>query len=433
MRSRAEAYGYGLIMLFISPMISLYYTLRSSDKTYTKWMLTFFSTIYASTFNRTTVGDGVRHWSRVYEYYVDLPFQQFVRDIWNILLFNSSPETQEDIYIHVLSYFVGEVLSLPGLFFVFVGFIYGYFFSSSMVRVFDTFPSIRKHFPFFIIAVFFIVILNLNSMNTVRTWTGFWVLFYGVISYYQTGNKRYLLYLFLPPFIHIGFFVMAIPVWLVVFLPIPKIPLVILFAISFSTTLIGPERSLSQLEKSEVGQEKVQAYYTEETKSTLEKYQEVNESSRWYRSYKRAGIASMAVVLISIVFIWNNTYFSDMKRIEAKLFSIGLLSKILSNSTWYLFALNNRSEAISNLFILAAVLLWWQRKYFEKKSITWPAGSQFVLYLATIFILPHFIYTLSNTIEYLSMYIFVLPEMAWLGEDVKITVRQVLGKVLGID
>jgi hypothetical protein len=117
-----------------------------------------------------------------------------------------------------------------------------------------------------------------------------------------------------------------------------------------------------------------------------------------------------------------------MTGLEAKLFSIGLLTKAFSNSTWFIFALSNRSGIISELMILAAILLYWQRnKRISTTILTKPlwVGS-------LLLIVPSFFYYASNTIEYLSAYIFAFPFISWIGESVKFTVRELIGAIIGI-
>lgn len=411
--------------MLITPILTLVQVLRSRDRFYVRWMLTIFATIYGSTFNITGIGDGTRHWERVYDYYVDLSFLQFISNTGDILLLRSNVDLKGDLYIHVISYFTGGFLGQPGLFFVFVGFIYGYFFAGSMVKVFDVFPSFKKHFPFFILSIYFIAILNLQSMNTVRTWTGFWILFYAVISYYKSKKLKYLFLLFVPPLIHVGFFVMVLPAWLIVFIGLKKQFAIAIYALSFITSIITPQVVINQLSQLKIGQEKVESY------SVIDK-EVVNPfaSGRWYLQYKKSGTLEWLVVAIAIIFILNGSYLKDMNLLENKLFSIGLLSKALSNISWFLYALSNRTDVIASLFILAAIIIYWQRKYLQGGSIKMGLFSRITLNTCALLISPVFFYYLSNFIEYLSIYVFVLPAIAWVDESVRITVREVLGYFL---
>lgn len=427
--------AYSSLLMLISPILALIEALKSKDRKYVRWMLTIFSTIYASTFSIEGIGDGTRHWQRVYDYYVGLSFPQFWSDLGDIVFFRTNDYVNEDVYIHVLSYFTGSLLGLPQLFFVFVGFIYGYFFAGSMVKVFRYFPSPRRHFPYFIIALYFIAILNLQSMNTVRTWTGFWVLFYAVIQFHETKRLKYFFLIFTAPLFHLGYFVMALPIWAVVFLPLKRYWIMIAYLASFSFSFITPEFVTSRLQVLEVGQEKVQSYYVEEqatVEGRIEQYS-VGGNIRWYRVYRKSGLMAWATVLIALVFLINGDYLKRMNSLESLLFSAGLTSKVLSNTTWFLYAVSNRSGVIADLFILAAIIIYWQRYYKAGKPLRLHPLLQPILYLSVLIILPGFFYYLSNTLEYLSAYILFLPELAWASEEVRITIRGLLGIILGID
>lgn len=422
---------YGSLLMLITPLLTLFQVLQSNDRYYIKWMLIVFATIYASTFDIEGIGDGSRHWQNVYDYYIGLSFPQFWSDLSDIVLFRTNADVNEDVYIHLLSYFTGSVLGLPGLFFTFVGFIYGYFFAGSMTKIFRHFPSWRRHFPFFIISIYFIAIFNLQSLNLVRYSTGFWVLFYATLQYHDTRRIKYLLLLFTAPLFHVGYFALALPVWVVMFLPIRRYWIMVFYFASFSFSIVTPQFAVSQLEKLEVGQEKVRGYYVEE-KASIEDRIEREAESRWYRVYKRSGIMQLAVVGIAVVFLLNGDYLNRMNSLESLLFSAGLASKVLSNSTWFLFALSNRSGEIADLFILAAIVIYWQRHYAAGRALKMQPFLQLVLYAAVLFILPVFVYYLSNTIEYLSAYILFLPEIAWFNEELRITIRGLIGELLGI-
>ena len=418
-----------IFLMLISPVFTLVSALKSGDRRYIKWIIVLFTVMYASTWDIEGIGDGTRHWQNVYNYYVGLSFSQFFQDVADILLFKTNHNINEDLYIHVISYFVGGVLSLPALFFVAVAFVYGYFFAGSMVKVFDVFPTYRRSILFMGIAILFIMLLNIKSMNTVRTWTGFWILFYACISYYKEGNVKYLWFMFVPPLFHIGFFVMAIPAWLVAFVNNRKLLFSMMFFISFGTVIINPGQAVNQLSRLEVGEEKVEGYYQEEertTEETLEAY----SKNRWYMQYEKIGIINWTVAVIASLFIITGRYFRDMDNLEASLFSIGILTKALSNSTWFLFAVANRSDTIAMLFILAAVLLYWQRKYLDDGKVNFNMTEKIVMYGAFLTFIPYYIFLLANTLEYFSILMFAFPFLGWISEDMKITVREFIGFII---
>jgi len=412
--------------MLISPFYMLVAALKSGDRRYIWWIIVLFTIIYAATWDIGGIGDGTAHWQNVYDYYVGLSFSQFLQDMGDILLFKTNEDINEDLYIHLISYLVGGVLELPGLFFVVVAFVYGYFFAGSMVKVFDVFPTYSRSILFLGIALIFIMKLNIQAMNTVRTWTGFWILFYACISYYKDGGSKYLWLMFVPPLVHIGFFIMAVPAWLVAFTGNRKLIFPILFFISFGTTIINPGQTVNQLNQFEVGEDKVQGYYQEE-ESTVDDTLEQTKENRWYVQYDKIGVVSWSVAVMAGLFIVTGRYFRDMDQLEASMFSIGIVTKALSNSTWFLFAVSNRSDTIALLFILGAILLYWQRKFLDEGGVNFSVPEKTVMYGVFLTFIPYYIFILANTIQYSSVLMFAFPFFAWISEDMRITIREFIG------
>lgn len=426
--------AYNILFAFISPLFALINAIRSGDKKIIKWSIIIFCTLFASTFTLTSfLGDGIRHWNRVYNYYTGISFNQFINDLVDILFFVANPNTNDDVYIHVLSYIVGGVLGFPGLFFIAVGFIYGYFFAGSLVKMFDTFPSYRKHYGMFVIAVYFLLILNFQSMNTVRTWTGFWILFYGVISYYQTGNKNYLYLVFLPPLFHIGYFIMTLPVWFYLYFNINKRLVLMIFVLSFGFNFISPQFAIEQLSQFEVGAEKVFSYEVEEEEGILESVNKrLNWNQRWYVTYRQADIAPIGVYGIAILYVLSGAYYRRMNKLEQSLFSMGLLMKSLSNTTWFLYALSRRSDTIAVLFLLSSIYIYWQRNIIQNSNHKEKYYVRIGTNIFSLIFIPVFIFYISNIMEYTSFFAFFAPFMVWINEDLRYSIREVLGMPFGI-
>lgn len=416
---------YGIIMMLISPVLTLGIAFRSSDRRFKLWMLILFTTIFGSII---VIGnsDGYRHWLNVYNHYVGLSFSQFLSEAGDILLFRPNHEVNEDLYIHVISYLTGSVLSLPGLFYVVVAFVYGYFFSCSMFRLFTVFPKFNKNKLFFAFAIVFILLLSIVKMNTVRTWTGAWILFYACISYYQTGQKKYLMLMFVPPFIHFAFFVIAIPAWIVAFAGNRKMIYVIIFIASFATTLISPNLAMKQLRITEVGENKVYDYKIEQ-QSTIEGTLKEFGSLTFYAQYIKANIHTLAIAAVAFMFIFFGIYFRSMTNLECSLFSIGILTYALSNTTWYISALSNRSVVVAALFILASLLLYWQRHYVYNFNWSFPKSQRLLLTVVLITLGPYFIYKLIDITYYTNIFMVVFPFLPWFFDGLRISIREILG------
>ena len=136
MSSLQQNIKYHFILFFISPVLGLIYGLRSKSLVYMRWCIFGFVVFYGSLFEMSIFGeaDGSRHWDNVYNHYQYLDFSVFWIELLGIMKFEHVPQVDDDPYIHILSYFVGTILNAPGLFFVFVAVVYGYFYSGVMVK-----------------------------------------------------------------------------------------------------------------------------------------------------------------------------------------------------------------------------------------------------------------------------------------------------------
>lgn len=402
------------VLLFISPALTLLAGLWRSPLTVQakKWLLIAFITLYGSTVSLIENSDGTRHWERVYEHYSGLAFEQFIVESIEILLFINNTNTNDDLYIHVISYFTGTIVGFPQLFFVFVAFVYAYFFSSSLFRLFKIDKEQKIHWLFYLFALIFVMWKNVEGINTVRTWTGMWVLFYGCLSYYETKKWKYLLLIIAPVHIHIGYFVMAIPAIFVTLFGIhPKIYLIIFF-LSLGATQINQDLALAQLATTEVGAAKASTYQIDEKLSTddiMERY----GSNAWYVKASRLGIHHTgSLVTLVLLSIFTGYLKSKNKQINTTAFyllSIGILTKALSNFFWFILALGSRSNTVSGLFILASCLL-----FIKDQEILKNKRSLFLFALNILLFIPYAVNSFSGLLDMASFYLVLFVFVPWL-------------------
>lgn len=422
---------YSVLLMFIFPMLSLAHALKGKfGPKYKRYLLIVFITIYGSIITISEGNDGYRHWQNVYLYYLDMPFTKFLAQIGDILLFKFNPEVKGDLYIHVLSYFTGTLLQLPGLFFVFVSFVYAYFFAGSMVKLFYlTREKVGFSWLFYGFALVFILWKNIEGINTVRTWTGLWILFYACLSYYQTKKWKYILLMFVPPLVHIGFFVMAIPAWIVLVFGVRRKAYIVVFAFSFVATVFSPQTVNQELQETEVGANKVQAYSVEQ-EATSEEISEAYSSSTWYKRFYKLGFQTWAVNLLAFAFIIFLVYRNVMTPLESSLFSIGLLSIALSNSAWFLYALASRSSLVAGLFILATVVLLWRRGCFTPAYFNNKRYLKAAMVISLWLLVPFIFYKLADMIYYININMVAFPFIPWFTDKLDMSIREFISFVL---
>ena len=396
---------------------------KSSSQRERHWLLTFFITIYGATiaiaYDPLGVGpDGVGHLLQVYTHYVGLSFQQFVSELWMILTFRPSPDTDDDVYIHTISYLTGGVLGEPRFFFPIVAFVYGYFFSGAMLEIFRHVGEKKHSYVFIFFALLFFLVKNIEGVNTVRTWTGLWILVYACLKYYSTREIKYVFLMFVPPLVHVGWFIMAIPAWAVLVLGNKKTLYAVLFVVSSSTTFVNPGTVTEVLSATELGKSKVNAYYVEEVRVRTA------DNQRIYRWLQRFGLQKWALNALVFTLLLTGVYFISMNRFQATMFSIGLLTVTLSNVSWYLFAISTRSWIAGAIFILAAYLMVMQDPKTRPKVPVSNPIYKVGVHASLLLFVPYLIYNLSALLDFPSVYLVGLPFLALANPDGNMSMKE---------
>lgn len=414
------------ILMLITPLVGLIMSVRRHESnSLKKWALTFFSGLYASTLPIEGIGDGTIHWKNVFVHYKDLTFSQFWSEFYDIVTFTTNYEVNEDLYIHILSYFIGGVLATPHLFFVIVGLVYGYFFSSSILKLFSYLPRLKANGDVLLLALYFICMLNIQSMVTVRTWTGFWVMFYGTLQYLSSKRLKYLVMILCAPFFHVGYFIMSVPVCAGIFLQWNKRLVVLIFVASFFVEVIPTTKFLNSLQQVDVGKEKVEAYHVDNTKDYSE-YQR-----NWYWKYRKSKIVPYAIVIICLLYVANGDYFRRMNSMESTLFTAGLLTKAFSNSSWFLFAVSNRSNTIAEHLLLAGILIYRGRLSKNSQNFHVKSWLRLPQMLSLVAVCPVFFYYFAEAMQYTSVYMVSSPLIVWLVPDSHQSIRDFLLSIYG--
>ena len=430
--------GFILLTSITFPALLLWQAWKTSSFTYKHWLATAFVTVYGSTiaiaYDPLGVGaDGVRHLLHVYVHYVGLVFPQFLQELGQIIALQENASPSRDVYKHVLSYIAGGVLGVPELFFPMVAFIYGYFFTGSLLIVFRNFGATRLTYVFVGFAVLFFLAKNIEGVNTVRTWTGMWILVYACLKYYETRRLGYALLMFVPPFIHFGYFMMAIPAWLV--LAVGNWPRVfaVLFILSSFTTFLNPGTVAEIVSTTELGERATHSYFREEMRSREEILQRSAErGQRIWRTLNQFGLHKWALNILVFSLLIANVYSTVMNRYQKTIFSIGLLTITFSNATWYLYALSNRSWLIGAVFILAAYLIARQDPLTSRRLPNALPIYKYGINIALVLFFPWFLFQLSVLFDFPSVFLLALPFMVLLSPEINMSMKEGLRWLLGI-
>jgi hypothetical protein len=111
----------------------------------------------------------------------------------------------QDIYQPLISFFVSRFTDQHWLLFASFGVLFGYVYSRNIWFLIDRIPGrLTPLLVFLLFAYAFYVNIG-AGLNGVRMWTALHVFVFGFLYYHATGDRRFLLVLFLTPLIHFSF------------------------------------------------------------------------------------------------------------------------------------------------------------------------------------------------------------------------------------
>ena len=221
-----------LKLFFISPFAAFCCGVNIINKPEVKLVLILFIGFFGATMIFPDGTDGFRHSLNIENHYYGLSIGDFFNELFLLFQFIPSPGTNDDPYLHILSYFAGFFNSSKVLYLL-AGLVYGYFYINSLYYVRSL---IKNKFNFCITLLFLslIFIKGFEGINSIRNWTGQWCLFYVVVKYIVTKDKKTLFLLLLPPFIHFGYLFISIPVIISIFYSKYRKVFLIIYFVSFA-------------------------------------------------------------------------------------------------------------------------------------------------------------------------------------------------------
>jgi len=439
--ARLDKWGLALVALVSSvfPLVLVYAAWRTESFKQRHWLLTLFVGWYAVSlpisYDPSGMGtDGVRHLLAVYVHYLDMTFDQFLSDLWDIALFKGA-DSSNDMFRHFVGYLTGGVLGMPELFFPVVGLVYGYFFVGSMLIIFKRFNAEKWPWVILFLALCFFLTRNIESLQAVRNPTAGWMLIYGVLMFQQTKKPRYVFLMACTPLIHFSFLLLALPALLYLLIGNRRIVYATLFSLSVPLSFVTPDVAIDIISEVEIGEEKV-LDRAGGGRANMEARAAVIESqlqggTRIWRAYIMAGYQAVALNVLVFGMIIAGAYFV-MDRFSGALFSNGLLMLTASNSLWFLGGAAGRFWGLGFLFVLAGFLIWRFGDGFSLKRMIFSPAYLVGCYLSAMLFIPYFLFYFSKLLDYINISLFALPFLARIYPQANLTIKEILRFLLPI-
>jgi hypothetical protein len=219
---------------------------------------------------------------------------------------------------------------------------------------------------------------------------------------------------------------MALPAYLVLVFGNWEKVFFSVYILSFLFSFLTPnvQDVTDTLSQTEIGANSAKGYLVEEQSSLNDNLERAQSSgSNWYKAYTKARIAKYADFLIIILIFFTGTYTKNMNKVEASLFSTGLLTLTLSNVSWFYFALQNRTAVVGVVFIFAALLLTWQNPnrqtdtmFFKSKLVSFALSISLILYI------PSLVLKISMLLGFISFFFLITPFITWIVPEVNMSI-----------
>lgn len=426
--------GYLILLFLVSPVLGVM-TILSKLKN--EKALVFFGTLFfglvGSVFVYMEGTDGYSHLMNAKQYYTEMSFAEFFRKAYEVITF-SSTEVVSDIYLHIISYISTSVLRNPALIHVFTGLVLGYFFTKSVILVLKGNLKTKKSTILTGLIVLFLLIKSIEALNSIRMWTGMWVLFYGSYSYAITKKKKYFFVILFSVFIHFSYLVILIPVVLVYTFQRQKKIIFLLYIISFFSS-VGFSFFESYIPDSKLF-EKRQSTYTIDSEEKVERFQEDNDDykaeiskSNFYKALGQSTYVNYSIVGLSFILLLF--YFKkEADRNLDFLISVGIGLYSFANFVAFTPELHGRSKIIACTFILAAAihLQFTIKKYGLSQKNIKIVNKGFAVFLISA--VPIFLLQISDIMFNISFFIFLFPEISWILGDDDYSIRKMIGLII---
>jgi hypothetical protein len=262
----------------------------------------------------------------------------------------------------------------------------------------------------------------------VRTYTGAWVLFYGVYRYHLTKKVKYLWLMFCAPLIHVAYFLIALPAYGLIFVKRLSAKLVIIIYFSSFLLSVNPTAIVQQLQSTELGARKVEGYYKEDPDQYREIPDYVGES--FYKEYGKGWALKNSPHLVAIVIIIFGLFSPKrMTKIETSMFTTGMLIASMANIGSFIPVFYNRSMVNAGLYILATLAMLLIRGELLNAKGYNLAFRKISLWFVFLAFVPYLFFVASNILQFTSIFM-IAGTPAGFFEEFNMSVRELLGLII---
>ncbi|MGB4448634.1 MAG: EpsG family protein [Cloacibacterium sp.] len=421
--------GYILLLLFVSPILALFNILKLKNNRDITFFGTLFFGMIGSLYIYKEGNDGFTHRTLLEQDYGDMSLSEFLSQSYDILTFNAGEGTT-DFYLHILSFIAGSVFNIPELLHVLAGLVLGYFYTKSVLLVIGDNLQQKKNYILMGLIVLLLLIKSISALNSIRMWTGMWVLFYGTYGWAKTKNIKYFIAILFSMIVHFSYVVIIIPVAISYLIRERKRILVLIYIISFFTSF-GFSYFESFVPKSELFESK-QEQYAIDSDEKAERFEKrysdaavINSKKSFYKGSGQTTYTDYSIVGLTIVML----FFYLKKESDANfkfLIAVGIGLYTFSNVMSFSPSLQGRTKVIAATFLLAAAIQLQFTLYKYRLSLKTKKRVNFGFICFLLSSTTMVLYQISFILQGFSFFFLIFPELSWLIGDNDFSLREAL-------
>ena len=296
-------------LAFVTALIN--YSQKESKKVVYFFLIYFGLTIVISTdFYSDALGYAIRLKANA-----DLPFSDFFEIVGGLY-----SDTNVDIVEPLVSFIVSRFTEQYNFYFAIWASIFGFFYLKSIDLLYERYQY-KKGWNAIILLIFFIVILPINRISTVRMWTAAWMFFYGAYHIILFRDYKYFLVTLGASLIHWSF--ISANVILLIYFFVGNRNIIYLFLVLVSFVLphvIAPFFQSVSLRLGGALQNRYESYSNE---GYIAEIQGSYEHASWFLTLGTEMTFYYILLAIAIIQIFYGKLMQD--RTEKNLFSFLLL------------------------------------------------------------------------------------------------------------
>jgi hypothetical protein len=420
---------YHILLMFLSPVLGLAFTLKSKSDKYITFFGTLFFGILGSLFIYIPGNDGHTHMEDVKRYYLDMTFIEFTSGFWDLLTFKQI-EASNDLYKHIISYLAGGVLRTPELIHLFGGLLLGYFFTKSVLLVLENLPKHKKGILLIAFIALFLIVRSVSALNSLRMWTAMWVFFYGSFAYIKRKDTKYLWIIGLSIFIHFSYLLYVIPLVGAMLLRRKKLIIIGLFMASFVVN-VGFQQATGLIGSAGIYQDKIETNVIDEDEIDRRGNQSKGkESGNFYKEFGPYIYNNFSILLLSFILVIIY-YKNDGIEYLNFLIAGGLLLLALSNLAETTSpSIHGRGYTIAATFLSAAAIqILSLNKGFKFRGFS-PRLFNTSIYFFLASSIPYALFHISYALNTISAFVLCLPFLSWISGNDDFSIRDFIAFIL---